>query len=266
MTLRSNVGIGTTAPSAPLHVGNTATTAIPSAVFGNLATTYGLSDTAVGGHLMFAGSARYNGNLTYYPSRSDGKPYFSLNATSSTFADTAVGLLVSGNVGIGTATPSSALHITANAGSNAFRIESGLPAGLYHLSIVPTSPFAGRVNYSFNVANVGATANGLTIAGDGNVGIGSTSPSEKLDLGGGNIKMGFKPFEYYFGSTGAQQGTAYVMPCTGTGFVISVSCYASAAPYVACPTWINASGQVSTFNCTSGAATMACNGVCANMR
>jgi protein tyrosine phosphatase (PTP) superfamily phosphohydrolase (DUF442 family) len=110
-----------------LHVASSGTTSpiAATAVFGNTATTYGLSDTVVGANLMFAGTGRYNGWLTYYPSRADGKPYFRMESSSSAYADSPVGLLVSGNVGIGTTTPGAKLEIAGVAGTDGIKFPDG---------------------------------------------------------------------------------------------------------------------------------------------
>lgn len=66
-----------------------------------------------------------------------------------------------GRVGIGTANPQTRVHVTENGATDPLRIDVGAyPA--------------------------------MTVKNDGKVGLGIAAPAERLDLGGGNIKMGYE--------------------------------------------------------------------------
>ena len=92
------------------------------------------------------------------------------------------GLDVDGNVGIGTSTPGAKLHIlqTAETYDDGFKI------------VGSTSPISGRIymnNTDVRIDNATAgAATGLTLDSSGNIGLGNSSPAEKLDVTG-NVKI-----------------------------------------------------------------------------
>ena len=121
-----------------------------------------------------------------------------------------------------------------------------------------------------NGAADGSSATEVTVTDVGTVGIGTTPPAERLDLGGGNIKMGYSTngnsHITVAASQAAQSWSGYVTVCSGNGFVISASCWAG-YPYMTCPWSVNSSGQLAAFNCNgSGASNLSCNVICANIR
>jgi len=166
----NNVGIGTTSPAGTLHtVANSGTTA-----------------------LMVVGAS--GNNIAHFYDSSSG---------SAMVIDS------SGNVGIGTSSPTSKLHLFGSGTANGLTLDRG--NGSLNLSINDyLSTFthtedsgdaaAGRGGFSFvsNAANTGslelfsvsnATSEVMRITSSGNVGIGTTSPSALLSLGTGHIRL-----------------------------------------------------------------------------
>jgi hypothetical protein len=142
----------------------------------------------------------------------------------------------SGNVGIGTTTPTNILSLsgsasqtfwmernpTASTAGNSLTVEaSGAASGGTNLNggnLVLSSGIAtgtGSSNIQFQTANADATgttdrspATAMTILGNGSVGIGTTSPTNLLTLApsdGGGISLGDRAIAatYYIGRTGA---------------------------------------------------------------
>ena len=134
----------------------------------------------------FSGNATVQGNLT-------------VNGTTTTI-DTAVtavdSLAVDGSVGIGTTNPTAKLSVFTGGVEDSFRI--GTPSGsdtLIRLGSTGTDPDTHAVikydkedNYlSLIVSGETHGGGGVLIANGGNVGIGVTDPSEKLEVRGGKI-------------------------------------------------------------------------------
>ncbi|HYF05130.1 MAG TPA: tail fiber domain-containing protein [Patescibacteria group bacterium] len=92
---------------------------------------------------------------------------------------------VNGNVGVGTATPTANLTVAGTASASCFSID-----GLTCLSsAVPLSGSQGQVAY-FSGTNSAVGTSSLFIASSGNVGIGTTTPKARLDVGNGKIVGG----------------------------------------------------------------------------
>jgi hypothetical protein len=123
-------------------------------------------------------------------------------------------------------------------------------------------------NTAFNVRNRVGVSRFFVDAAGGNVGIGSTSPSARLDLGGGNIRMGWEvPYSNSALASNVANGTwtAYIAVCTAGKKPLSAQCWTANNNSVA-GTQINSSGQLSAGN-YSGATTMIlCTIICANIQ
>jgi len=91
---------------------------------------------------------------------------------------------VTGNVGIGTTTPQADLHV---AGSGQFHLE-GPAADIYFINTSGSK--TGRINYDGNgdlMFLPNSTVEVMRMKNNGNIGIGTASPSSKLDISNGGI-------------------------------------------------------------------------------
>jgi len=123
-----------------------------------------------------------------------------------------------GNVGIGTSSPQNRLHIYSSATNTAGLLVNGganVPIGPPNFDsgeiLIGSEPAAqGRFKYDrsnghlyiensyndnntniyFRTKTVATAVDAMTILGSGNVGIGTTTPTEKLNISGGNLLMG----------------------------------------------------------------------------
>lgn len=162
-----NVGIGTSSPSQLLTVLNSSGTAIPSvgSSGGHLYLTNGSYGLMIG--------VNTNGNSWLQSSRSDG--------TATNYA-----LLLNpngGNVGIGTTSPTNRLTVSSPSGDyGVYVIGNGTSNNNFGILIdagLSSSDYTMRVRSK-------TTSEYFAIRGDGNVGIGTANPTEKLTVYKGN--------------------------------------------------------------------------------
>jgi hypothetical protein len=170
ITDAGNVGIGTTSPTSKLHVvGETKVT--------GLAAAYTFFDQA---NATYYSVWYRNNNITYlYDSYLNSNP-FVINS--------------SGNVGIGTTSPGARLTVQTSTASSAdsFRITDG--TGVINIghwdTITNRFEFSGKPTYfvqygTGNYISFGTLGSeNMRIVAGGNVGIGTSSPSYKLDVVG----------------------------------------------------------------------------------
>ena len=178
MTTSGNVGIGTTNPSYQIEVNNT--------VNENLARFYRTNSATSISHLVSTGRPQtrysYDSQQAWYIGNNIG----TFGIGTGYLASTApiLNITSAGNVGIGTTSPTSLLHIAYGGGA---------PSGLYVKSSTNRSKLlvadndssayviAEGTKASYGTADSLSTSN-LTIDTSGNVGIGTTSPDSLLEI------------------------------------------------------------------------------------
>jgi hypothetical protein len=184
-----NVGIGTTAPSYRLHVAD-ATSQSPSVIYHNPAAFSVEVGGAGGGELACSWINSFPYTF-WMQSRGAGNASVPLAINP-----------LGGNVGIGTTSPGSPLHVTnsgaastsgqavltLDATNDGGTLGSG-PALVFATTGVPVTSIrsitdgAGAIGLAFSTYN-GGTAERMRIRYDGKVGIGNTGPSYALDVTG----------------------------------------------------------------------------------
>lgn len=169
LTQGNNVGIGNTSPYSKLDVN------------GILGVNNGVAATSPG---------QYQGVIIFYTG-TGGTGYGSIMATNpgSTYNPLCLNS-AGGNVGIGTTTPQTTLHV-----NGVCRITTTNTDALYWYNNATTHPIGGLGYsadydsgwvglYSNNVNTIAIRANGVTTFNGGNVGIGTASPVSLLDVRG----------------------------------------------------------------------------------
>jgi hypothetical protein len=256
ITSSGNVGIGTTAPGAKLDIVSTASG------------SEGLRIDGSGGGFAFVvkGGSDYTSHIR--AGATIGVNYFTTPPSN--------GLIVEGNVGIGTTTPSTfgggGLTLgTSSLGKNLI-INSSANGSTGLLQFVDLNGnnslqiFGGSTEMTFYgygnrpMSFYTNDAERMRITSSGNVGIGTASPSAKLDVSGGNINS----FYSYFGGAenynirlknDLSSDNGYIAQLAGTTSLSSNSYYSISGLYKATSTTSSSihldSGNV-IFNAQSG--------------
>lgn len=211
-----NVGIGTTSPSTALSFGGNAARTV-GMERGTVAATAGYNLTLAAGGATSGGTNLAGGDLVLQSGTATGTGTSNItfktnpagsSGTSDTSATTAMTILGNGNVGIGTAAPSTKLDVIGATGTNIVTVSDGTRNGGVYINGngwwvgAYTNNLPTIINANNN-GNIHAYTSGGTYFGTysgradpgsqnaafaGNVGIGTTAPAEKLEVSG-NAKI-----------------------------------------------------------------------------
>ena len=156
-----NVGVGTVAPSTPFHV-TTTNVGIPGASANSIA-RFSRTDAGTASH----------GRTLLIGATDNGALWLQSHQTNNFAVDTILALNPEGgNVGIGTSSPASILHIEDDA--------------TQYLRFAPTGGYSfehiSSAEHTFSVAERSAKLVAMTINESGNVGIGTPTPSNPLHI------------------------------------------------------------------------------------
>ena len=184
ITSTGNVGIGTTSPAVRLHVlGGSGSGATADSAYQIVADSSGIAGIQIlaaanqSSRIAFGDSADNDVGMVKYDHTNNAMS-FNTSATEKVRIDS------SGNVGIGTTSPQTKLHVKGDIGAYTSDYATGSTGSRL---LMKTFASTGNTYSLIQAQDVGGTSNNVLALqpyGD-NVGIGTTSTSHKLEVSGG---------------------------------------------------------------------------------
>jgi hypothetical protein len=189
-----SVGIGTITPASKLEVNGT--------VYSAAAPTNTVFSGVAG-----ATNANFIGSAGYWALRTATNNSYNLDVYNAGAPLTALTVVQSGNVGVGTTNPQATLHVKGTHGT--MQIEPTSTSNYAYLNLGDGSSYGWQIGKDVNAGSIGGAgfyiyevttgqqATRLAINKGGNVGIGTTAPSSKLHVVGditvsGNINAKYQ--------------------------------------------------------------------------
>ena len=198
--IQGNVGIGTTNPGAKLEVQASSTTSTDIAQFSNSNSVY---------KAKFALDSSGSGYLDLQDASNNNNVHLESLGNS---------WLNGGNVGIGTPSPTTPLYLSSSTSGSEFyvnntvnspRITLGNGQNTWSISNENLGSFPQNSVLTFGISS--SYASKLAINGNGDVGIGTTTPSQKLDVSG-NVNA----YQYLVNGTPISAGSLGAVTGVGT--------------------------------------------------
>ncbi len=174
-----DIGIGTTNPNARLHIFSSSGRSFISETSNDYVAEFKSTDPNA--YIVFEDSTSTNDGNSIGVTGDDMR--IRTASTERMRIDS------TGNVGIGTTSPTRKLHVRSD-GAYQFRLENGATGGGFWNIAQSDNTFGtsgGKLLFIPDTET--STSAAVTFENSGNVGLGTTSPSEKLDISAGNIMI-----------------------------------------------------------------------------